>query len=147
MNKIEINNRKASYHYHILQKFEAGIALTGSEVKSIKAGEANMSDAYCAVENGELWLYHMHVSEYKQSSDTHFDPKRKRKLLLHKHEIRKLERKSCEKGMTIVPLRLYVSDRGIVKIEIAIASGKKSYDKRESIKERDLKRNMERGNI
>jgi SsrA-binding protein len=144
MSKIEITNRKASYQYHLLQQFEAGIMLTGSEVKSVKAGAANMSDAYCTVEDGEVWLYNMHISEYKQSSDQKFDPKRKRKLLLNRHEIRKIERKANEKGMTLVPLRLYLSERGIIKIEISLASGKKSYDKRESIKERDIKRNMDR---
>lgn len=144
MSKLEILNRKASHDYHFHQSFEAGILLTGSEVKSIKEGNANLSDAYCAVEAGEVWLRNMHISEYKQSQDRDFNPKRPRKLLLNKSEIKKIERKISEKGFTLIPYKMYLSERGHIKLEVVIASGKKSYDKRESIREKDEKRSLER---
>ncbi|MBK6544098.1 MAG: SsrA-binding protein SmpB [Saprospiraceae bacterium] len=141
---IEIINRKASFSYHFLQSFEAGILLSGSEVKSIKAGNANMSDAYCIIERGEVWIKNFHITEYKQSMEKEYNPKRDRKLLLNKSEIRKIERKIAEKGLTLIPYKMYLSERGLLKLEIIVASGKKSYDKRESIKEKDEKRNLER---
>ncbi len=144
MKEIEIINRKASHLYFFLQSYEAGILLTGAEVKSIKTGNANLSDAYCVVEHGEVWIKNMHISEYKQSQVPDYNPKRDRKLLLNKAEIRKIERKVTEKGNTLIPYRIYLSDRGIIKLEIVLATGKKSYDKRESIKEKDEKRSMER---
>jgi SsrA-binding protein len=142
--EIEIVNRKASHLYFFLQSYEAGILLTGAEVKSIKSGNANLSDAYCVVEHGEVWIKNMHISEYKQSADTDYNPKQNRKLLLNKAEIRKIERKITEKGNTLIPYRVYLSERGIIKLEIVLASGKKAFDKRESIKEKDEKRSMER---
>jgi SsrA-binding protein len=142
--EIEIINRKASHLYFFLQSYEAGILLTGAEVKSIKTGNANLSDAYCVVEHGEVWIKNMHISEYKQSREPDYNPKRDRKLLLNKTEIHKIERKVTEKGNTLIPYRIYLSDRGIIKLEIVLATGKKSYDKRESIKEKDEKRSMER---
>ncbi|MFZ1256416.1 MAG: SsrA-binding protein SmpB [Saprospiraceae bacterium] len=144
MKGIEIINRKASFSYHFLQSFEAGILLSGSEVKSIKAGNANMSDAYCIIERGEVWIKNFHITEYKQSMEKEYNPKRDRKLLLNKSEIRKIERKIAEKGLTLIPYKMYLSERGLLKLEIIVASGKKSYDKRESIKEKDEKRNLER---
>ncbi len=144
MKEIEIINRKASHLYFFLQSYEAGILLTGAEVKSVKTGNANLSDAYCVVEHGEVWIKNMHISEYKQSQVPDYNPKRDRKLLLNKAEIRKIERKVTEKGNTLIPYRIYLSDRGIIKLEIVLATGKKSYDKRESIKEKDEKRSMER---
>ncbi len=144
MKDIEIINRKASHLYHFLQSFEAGILLTGAEVKAIKTGNANLSDAYCVIEQGEVWIKNMHISEYKQSRDLEYNPKRNRKLLLNKAEIRKIERKITEKGNTLIPYKLYVTDRGFIKMEIVVASGKKAFDKRESIKEKDEKRSMER---
>ncbi len=144
MKTLEIVNRKATHEYHFLQSYEAGIQLTGSEVKSIKAGNANLSDAYCIVERGEVWIRNMHISEYKQSQDREFNPKRERKLLLNKTEIRKIERKISEKGFTLVPYKIYLSERGMIKLEIVVASGKKSYDKRESIREKDERRDLER---
>lgn len=144
MKDIEIINRKASHLYFFLQSYEAGILLSGAEVKSIKTGNANLSDAYCMIEHGEVWIKNMHISEYKQSQETDYNPKRSRKLLLNKTEIRKIERKITEKGNTLIPYRVYVTDRGFIKLEIVLASGKKSFDKRESIKEKDEKRNMER---
>jgi SsrA-binding protein len=142
--EIEIVNRKASHLYHFLQSFEAGILLSGAEVKSIKTGNANLSDAYCVVEHGEVWIKNMHISEYKQSAEPDYNPKRNRKLLLNRAEIRKIERKVTEKGNTLIPYRVYLNERGFIKLEIVVASGKKAYDKRESIKEKDEKRSMER---
>jgi SsrA-binding protein len=144
VNSIEIVNRKAGYLYHLLQSFEAGILLTGGEVKSIKSGNANLSDAYCIVEHGEVWIKNLHITEYKQSADPEYNPKRPRKLLLNKTEIRKIERKIMEKGNTLIPFRIYITDRMFIKLEIYVASGKKSFDKRESIKEKDEKRSVER---
>lgn len=143
MSEIEIVNRKATHLYFFDQVFEAGIILSGTEVKSIKSGKANLSDAYCAFDNGELWIRNLHISEYESGSNNH-DPKRPRKLLLNKTEIKKLERKVTEKGNTIIPYRIYLSERGMIKVEIALATGKKSFDKRDAIKEKDLKRDMER---
>jgi len=141
---IEIVNRKATHLYFIVQTYEAGIKLSGTEVKSIRNGKANMSDAYCAMDGGELFAYHIHISEYEQGSHQNHDPKRPRKLLLNKAELRKLERKISEKGMTIIPLRMYFSERGMIKLEIALATGKKSFDKRETLKEKDMQRDMDR---
>ncbi|HEB61558.1 MAG TPA: SsrA-binding protein SmpB [Bacteroidetes bacterium] len=138
---IEIKNKKASFEYHLLQKFEAGIVLSGTEVKSIRDGKANINEAYCQFDkNGELWIKNMHISEYKLGTYYNHEPKRDRKLLLKKTELKKLFRKVMEKGLTIVPIRVYFSERGLVKIEISIAQGKRSYDKRNSIKEKDMKR-------
>lgn len=142
---MEIVNRKARHEYAMLQKLEAGIMLRGSEVKSIRAGKVNMSDAWCIIEAGELYLKNLHIAEYEQAgSDNQHMTKANRKLLLHKSELRKLERRVKEKGLTIIPYRIYFSDRGIVKCEIWLAQGKKSFDKRETIKERDVKREMDR---
>ncbi len=143
MSSLEIVNRKATHLYFFEQTFEAGIVLTGTEVKSIKSGKANLSDAYCAFDHGELWIRNMHISEYESGLTVH-DPKRPRKLLLGKAELKKLERKVNEKGNTIIPYKVYLSERGMIKIEIALATGKKSFDKRESIKERDQKRELDR---
>ncbi len=143
MSSLEIVNRKATHLYFFEQTFEAGIVLTGTEVKSIKSGKANLSDAYCAFDHGELWIRNMHISEYESGLTAH-DPKRPRKLLLGKAELKKLERKVNEKGNTIIPYKVYLSERGMIKIEIALATGKKSFDKRESIKERDQKRELDR---
>ncbi len=144
MNKPEIVNRKATHEFHFLQTFEAGIQLTGTEVKAIRSGQANLSDAYCVFDRGELWVRNLHISEYKEGAQNNHEPKRPRKLLLNRLELRKLERKVSEKGMAIVPYRIYFSDRGMIKLEIALASGKKAYDKRESIKDRDVKRELDR---
>ncbi len=144
---IEIKNKKASFEYHLLQTYEAGIVLTGTEVKSIRAGKANINEAYCTFDkNGELWIKNMHISEYKLGTYYNHEPKRDRKLLLKKSELKKLHRKVMEKGFTIVPVKVYFSERGLVKIEIALAQGKKSFDKRHSIKEKDMKREGSRYN-
>jgi len=142
---VEIKNRKAKYEYHIIQTYEAGIVLTGTEVKSIREGKANINEAYCQFDkNNELWIKNMHISEYKLGYHYNHEPKRDRKLLLKKSEIKKLYRRVLEKGNTIVPLRVYFSERGLVKIEIAAAQGKKAYDKRHTIKEKDMKRDKSR---
>lgn len=136
-------NRKALHEYFIVQKLEAGISLVGTEVKSLRAGKANLVDAYASIRDGEVWLLKAHISVYDQGNINNHDPARKRKLLLKKSEIRKLRIKIDEKGHTLIPLRLYFK-LGKVKVELALATGKKSYDKRESIAKRDMKRDMER---
>ena len=141
---LEIVNRKATYLYFFEQTFEAGILLTGTEIKSIRAGQANLIDAYFSFEKGELWAHHIHISEYKEGNIQNHDPKRPRKLLLHRTELAKLERKVTEKGKTIIPYRIFFNERGFAKVEIVLASGKKSFDKRESLKEKDQKRELER---
>jgi SsrA-binding protein len=142
--EIEVVNRKAKFEYHFDSTYEAGIQLIGTEVKAIRSGQANLSDAYCVFENGELFVRSMFISEYKFANQFNHETRRKRKLLLKKSELRKLEKKVKERGFTIVPYRLYFNDRNIVKVEIALAQGKKAYDKRNSIKEKDAKRDLAR---
>ena len=136
-------NRKARHEYSILQTYEAGIVLTGTEVKSLREGKANLVDSYAAFVKNEVWLNNAHISEYKYGNISNHDPTRSRKLLLNKSEIRKLTGKVKEKGLTLIPLRLYFK-KGKVKVELALAKGKKVYDKRESIAKRDLQRDQER---
>lgn len=136
-------NRKARHEYHILQTYEAGIVLVGTEVKALREGKANLVDSYATIKNGEVWLVGAHISEYKQGNINNHNPTRDRKLLLNKSEIRKLIGKTKEKGLTLVPLRLYFK-KGRVKVELALAKGKKSYDKRETIAKRDFQREQER---
>jgi len=141
---IQIKNRKSSHEYEFLEKFIAGIQLTGTEIKSITAGKASLVDTYCYFHNGELFLKGMHVSEYWWGTYNNHEPKRDRKLLLHKKELIKLSRKSQEKGLTIIAIRLFVTEKGLAKLEIALAKGKQDFDKREDIKKRDHKREMDR---
>lgn len=136
-------NRKARHEYHILQTFEAGIVLVGTEVKALREGKANLVDSYATIKNGEVWLISAHISEYKQGNINNHNPTRDRKLLLNKSEIRKLIGKTKEKGLTLIPLRMYFKN-GRVKVELALAKGKKSYDKRETIAKRDFQREQER---
>jgi SsrA-binding protein len=136
-------NRKAYRDYHIEQSFEAGLVLTGTEIKSLRAGRANLQDAYAVVENGEVFLMNAHISPYEHGNRYNPDPKRKRKLLLHMYEIRRLIGKTQEKGLTLVPLRMYFR-RGYAKVELALARGKKLHDKRDAIAERQAHRDMER---
>ena len=136
-------NRKARHEYSILQTFEAGIVLQGTEVKSLRQGKANLVDSYASLKDGEVWLIGAHISEYTQGNINNHIPTRDRKLLLNKSEIRRLIGKVKEKGLTLIPLRLYFKD-GKVKVELALAKGKKVYDKRESIAKRDLQREQER---
>lgn len=138
--QIAIKNRKAEYQYFLLSSYTAGLVLTGTEIKSIRAGKANITDAYCSFENGELWVHNMHVSEYAAGSYNNHLPKRDRKLLLQKREIKKLLVKLKEKGFTIVPTLLWINENGYAKLDISLAKGKKLYDKRESIKEKDERR-------
>lgn len=136
-------NRKAQHEYFIIQTFEAGIVLKGTEVKSLREGKVNLVDSYATIKNGEVWLLNAHISEYKQGNINNHIPTRDRKLLLNKSEIRKLIGKIKEKGFTLIPLRLYFL-KGKVKVELALAKGKKSYDKRESIAKKDFQREQER---
>jgi len=136
-NNITIKNRKAEFEYFLLTKFTAGLVLTGTEIKSIRSGKANIQDAYCSFENGELWVHNMHVSEYSHGSYNNHEAKRDRKLLLNKREIKKLLTKLNERGFTIIPTLLYINENGYAKLDVALARGKKKYDKRESIKEKD----------
>jgi SsrA-binding protein len=140
--QVAIRNRRARYDYHVLDSFECGIVLAGSEVKSIRAGHANLQDGYARVENGEVWLHGMHISPYEFSPGD-LEPVRPRKLLLHRKQIDELTRATQEKGVTLVPLRVYFKD-GRAKVELAVAKGKRSYDKRRAIAERDAKRETER---
>jgi SsrA-binding protein len=140
--QVAIRNRRARYDYHVLDSFECGIVLAGSEVKSIRDGHANLQDGYARVENGEVWLHGMHISPYEFSS-AELEPVRPRKLLLHRRQIDELTRATAEKGVTLVPLRVYFKD-GRAKVELAVAKGKRSYDKRRAIAERDAKRETER---
>ncbi len=140
----EIRNKKASFEYAFLQTYTAGIMLTGTEIKSIRDGKANFTDSFCVIMNDELFLKNMHISEYKEGSYNNHEPKRIRKLLLNKEELRKMQSKLKEKGTTIIPVKLFFNERSIAKLEIAIAKGKKLFDKRESIKDKDLKRQMAR---
>lgn len=142
--KIVANNRKAGYEYFFLSKFKAGIVLTGTEVKSIRTGKVSMSDAYCYFKDGELWMRNVHIAEYKNAGNFNHFPKRERKLLLKKRELKRLEAKLKEKGLTVIPTMIFFNDRQLVKVEVALAKGKKSYDKKNTIREKDAKRDLAR---
>ena len=137
-------HRQASHNYFIEERLEAGVALTGTEVKSLRQGRANLKDSYAILRNGEVWLLNCHISPYTHGNIFNHDPLRERKLLLHREEIRRLDRRRKSSGLTLVPLRLYLK-KGRVKVELAVARGKKLHDKRESIKRRDQDREMRRG--
>lgn len=141
--KVVVTNRKAFHEYFILETYEAGIVLKGTEVKSLRAGQANLQDCYAWVNNGEIWLIGMHISPFEKGNINNHDPKRERKLLLHRSEIRKLIGVTSKKGMTLVPLRVYFKNN-IAKVEIGVARSKRSYDKREAIKKREVEREMRR---
>lgn len=142
--KIVANNRKASFEYFLMERFEAGLALQGTEIKSIRAGQVSIQEAYVDIQDGkEAWLIEAHIAPYEQASRFNHDPKRKRKLLLHKKEITELWNNVRIKGMTVVPIRMYLKD-GRAKLEIALAKGKKAYDKRATIAKRDEARSSER---
>jgi SsrA-binding protein len=143
--KIVADNRKARFNYSIDETFEAGVALTGSEVKSLRQGKASIAEAYAGARDGELWLYNSNITEYKQAGRFNHAPKRARKLLLHKRQINKLIGAVEREGMTVVPLKLYFNDKGRAKVEIALAKGKKLHDKRETEKKRSWDR--ERGRL
>ena len=136
-------NRKARHDFHIEDRFEAGLVLVGTEVKSLRAGRASLVDGYAAVNKGEVWLHNVHIPEYTQGTWNNHEPRRARKLLLHREQIRKLISQTQESGLTIVPLALYFQD-GYAKVEIALARGKKNYDKRQALAERQAKRDTDR---
>lgn len=142
--QINIKNKRASFEYHLLDRYVAGIALLGTEIKSIREGKANINDSFCAFLEDGLYIRNMHIAEYSFGSFYNHEAKRDRKLLLTKKELKKLRTKGEEKGFTIVPLRIFISERGFAKVEIALAQGKKDFDKRETIKERDTKREIDR---
>lgn len=144
INKINIENRKARFDYEFIDTYTAGMVLRGCEVKSIRNGDVNMSDSYCVFENDELYLKNMHISPYKDSGFAYkdYESKRDRKLLLTRHELRKLHQSVKTKGLTIIPVRLYSNEKGLMKIVVALAKGKHNYDKSKAIKERDLDREM-----
>lgn len=144
MKEINIKNRKAEFEYFFVERFDAGIVLLGTEIKSIRDGNANLKEAYCFMKNGELFIRNMHISEYKHGTVNNHDPIRVRKLLLTRQELKKWNKKLKEKGFTIVPTRLFISERGFAKVEVALARGKKSHDKRQVMKERDSKRELNR---
>ncbi len=141
---ITIKNRRATFDYEILEDWTAGIVLTGTEIKSLRLGKASLVDSYCYFSNGELWIRGLNISLYHWGTYNNHQPKRDRKLLLNKKELSKLERASQDVGLTIVALRLFINERGLAKVVIGLARGRKSYDKREYIKEKDAKREMDR---
>ena len=141
--KTVATNRKAYHNYHIGESYEAGIALTGSEIKSIRGGRVSLGDGYVKAENGEMWLYNVHIARYDASSYMGHEPTRPRKLLLHKKEIKNLTAQIAEKGLTIIPTKLYIKGH-IAKVEVALARGKKLYDKREAITRREIERELAR---
>lgn len=139
-----IKNRQAEFQYFLLERFQAGLVLTGTEIKSIRLGKVQLQDAYCLFQGGELWIRNMQISPYEQGNLYNHDPKRARKLLLTTRELKKLKTRMEEKGLTIIPVKIYFSERNMAKLEISLAKGKKFYDKRESLKEKDVKRSLER---
>ena len=143
-NKIEIVNRKATHSYFFEYTLEAGIVLGGTEIKSIRMGDVNMSDAFCTIDEKGMYVENLHIAVYKNGTYNNHVPKRTRRLLLNRRELRKMAEKVKDSGYTIIPYRLYISERGYAKLEIALAKGKKMYDKRESLKEKDDKREMDR---
>jgi len=141
---IVIKNKRAEFDYEFIETFVAGVMLVGTEIKSIRAGKASLVDSYCYFSNSELYVKGLHISEYWWGNMNNHDPRRERKLLLSKKELSKLQRKIKEKGLTIIPTKLFINEKGFAKLVIGLAKGKKQYDKRESIKEKDMKRDMDR---
>ena len=142
--ELEFINRKAAHEYFLTDSFEAGIMLQGTEIKSIRQGHVNLRDAYCLFKKGELYIHNLYIKEYDFGTYDNHEPRRVRKLLLKKQELKKMEKKVKERGMTIVPYRMYLSERGFAKLEISLSQGKKSRDKRNTIKEKDMKRDLDR---
>jgi SsrA-binding protein len=139
---IEIKNRKAGFNYELIDRYTAGLVLYGTEIKSIREGKAGLNDAYCAFHNNELWCINMHIAAFRLGNFYNHEEKRQRKLLLNAQELKKIFRETEQSGFTIVPLKLYINEKGLAKLEIAVARGKKLYDKRQSIKEKDMEREM-----
>jgi SsrA-binding protein len=140
----DIRNRQAYHEYFIDTKYEAGMELLGTEVKSVRGGKVSFNDSFCIIHKGEVWVKSLHIAEYSHGNLNNHDPVRDRKLLLHKKEIRKIESKLKEKGYTLIPLRIYFNEKGLIKMEIGLAKGKKLHDKRESIRKKDTEREMKR---
>ena len=143
-NDINIRNKRASFDYEFLEEYNAGIILTGTEIKSVRAGKASLVDSYCSFDKGELWVKGIHIAEYRLGTYYNHEEKRERKLLLTRKELRKLERNVKETGLTIIPVKMFITDKGWAKLRIALAKGKKEYDKRETLKLKDAKRDMDR---
>lgn len=143
-NQVNIKNKRATFDYEIVESFVAGIVLTGTEIKSIREGRASLVDTYCLIENGEVWVKNMHIAEYAFGSYNNHSVRRDRKLLLNKKEIAKLAKASENPGFTIIPLKVFINERGLAKMTIGVARGKKEYDKRQCIKEREDKRSLQR---
>ncbi|SNR95361.1 SsrA-binding protein [Belliella buryatensis] len=141
---INIKNKKASYEFEFIEKFTAGLVLKGTEIKSIREGKVSLTEAYCYFRSGELYIKQMHIAPYSMAASYNHDAVRERKLLLNKKELDKLETKFSEKGLSIIPVRVFLNDKGLAKLEIALARGKKLHDKRNDIKEKDLKKEMSR---
>jgi SsrA-binding protein len=141
---IHIKNRRASFEYFFLQTFTTGIVLLGTEIKSLRTGKANLQDAYCFVDNDEVYIKNMHIASYSHATHFNHEPNRDRKLLLNKSEINKIKVKLKDVGLTIIPIKLFINEKGLAKLEIAIAKGKKAFDKRNSIKEKDIERDLKR---
>lgn len=141
---INIKNKRATFDYELVETFTAGIVLTGTEIKSIRQGKASLVDTYCFFERGEMWVRNMHVAEYFYGTYNNHNARRDRKLLLNKNELRKITRLTKETGFTIIPIRLFINEKGLAKLVIAVAKGKKQYDKRQSLKEKEDKRSMDR---
>ncbi len=142
--RVFIKNKRASYEYFLEDKYVAGIQLQGTEIKSIRYGKANLTDSYCAFSKEELYVRNLHISEYKLGTHYNHEAKRERKLLLNKRELRKIKIKINERGYTLIPTALFINEKGLAKLEIALAKGKHTYDKRASIKEKDIKRDLDR---
>lgn len=142
--EVNIRNKRASFEYHLLEQFEAGIQLMGTEIKSIRLGQATLGDGFCLFHRNELFVKGLRISEYEMGNINNHKPLRMRKLLLKKRELKKLERAVKEKGLTIIPIRLFINARGYAKLIISLAKGKKSFDKRQSIKDKDIKRDVDR---
>jgi SsrA-binding protein len=141
---VVIANKKASFNYNLIETFQAGIMLSGTEVKALREGKATLNDSYCYFRKDELWVKNLHISEYKYGNHYNHEPMRVRKLLLNKREMQRLQDNVKERGLTIIPVQLYFNERGFAKLEIALAKGKKTFDKREHIKERDTKKMIDR---
>lgn len=144
-NPVNIKNKKASFEYFLLEKYTAGIVLTGTEIKSIRDSKASIAEAYCLFINEELFVRNMHISEYSYGTYNNHEPRRDRKLLLKSKELRKLNNRLKEQGTTLIPILLFINEKGLAKLEIALAKGKKLYDKRETLKGKDMQREIERG--
>jgi len=144
LNNVNIENRRAKFDYQFLEKLVAGMVLTGTEIKSIREGKAALSDSYCYFRSNELYIKNMHIAEYSEGTHYNHEPNRERKLLLSKAELNKLQKKLKDQGLTVIPIRLFISQSGYAKLEIALAKGKKEFDKRESIKKRDTEREINR---